>query len=134
MSTGECFARARGSEEGLAGPALAVALDQPGDGLRLVAGGLEFADQIELGCHSLWCSFRTRNGEQHLAEGGMPYPVAPLLVVSRDLTLSSTSGALPPYFCPTGSAGAFRATTSGRSRSSVLGPMPATRRKSSTDR
>ena len=47
----KCLAGARRSEQGLARPAVAEALDELGDGLGLIAGGLEFAGQLELGGH-----------------------------------------------------------------------------------
>src|SRR5262249_19972163 len=56
VGTGKGLARARRAEQGLARPAVAEALDELADGLRLVAGGLELADQFKLGGHDDPCA------------------------------------------------------------------------------
>ena len=47
----EGLAGAGGAEQRLARPAVAEALDELGDGLGLIAGGLELAGQLKLGGH-----------------------------------------------------------------------------------
>src|SRR5262249_6781436 len=49
----ECLARARRAEEALPRPAVAEAPHELVNRFGLVAGRLELADDLELGCHSL---------------------------------------------------------------------------------
>ena len=57
VGRGEGLAGAGGAQQRLAGPAVAEALDELGDGLRLIAGGLELADELRT-----WLTFSTPFG------------------------------------------------------------------------
>src|SRR5262249_50209623 len=65
MGSRERLACARGAKERLARPAVTVAEHQLVDGLRLVTGRLEFADQVKVGGHGLSrsvCDLGTSSG------------------------------------------------------------------------